>query len=73
MKGLHTDELKEGTVYKCLLSGRNVLITAVIPKSFKGPDGVVEYKDIQAKSYNEVTGYYDETVVWDHMLTELIK
>jgi hypothetical protein len=55
MKGLDIKDLEEGTVYECLLSGNNVLVTTYDESVI----GLV---------YSKVTGIYDTVVIWDGQL-----
>ena len=64
-KGLKISELKEGCIYRCLLSNRKVLVYQVTTTSVEGfPDAV----GVMGHSYSDVAGYYDCVTPFDYQL-----
>lgn len=70
MQNYPLSELNSGTMYKCRLSNRPVLITSITEHEISTGKMV---KSVTAVSVNPVNGYFDYChPVFDYSLTDLI-
>ena len=72
-KSLKVSELKTYEFYWCQLSNRVVIVTSNIQKNGKTQEGdKFDYNTVSIQAWNEVTGFYDHSIVYDKQLAEII-
>lgn len=71
--GLSRSELKIGCIYRCLLSGLNVLITEVVKGDVSSSVDGKNYDIVYGRYFNSVTGKYDQVNIIDGQLVDIYK
>lgn len=61
-------ELEVGSIYKCVLSNRDVLVQSIDEKESNVLGTKSEWVEVWVKSYNKITGDYETFTVEDHQL-----